>query len=53
MRFGKCLGTLGVIGVIYMRLGKYMVTLGGVIRGHLFEVWEVFGALGVHRVSFV
>ena len=44
MRFGKCMGTLGVIVVVYMRFGKCMGTLG-VISGHLYEVWEVYGDL--------
>ena len=31
-------------GVIYMKLGKCMGTLG-VIEGRLYDVWEVYGDL--------
>ena len=36
------MGTLGVIGVVYVRFGNCMGALGG-HRGRLREVWEVYG----------
>ena len=38
----KCMGTLGVMGVVYMRFGKCMRTLG-VIVCRSYKVWEVYG----------
>ena len=40
----------GVIGVVYIGLGKCMVTLGG-HRGRLFEIWYVFGDTWGHMGS--
>ena len=37
----------GVIGVVYIGLGKCMVTLGG----RLFEIWYVFGDTWGHMGS--
>ena len=42
MRFGKCMGTLGVMGG---HLYEVWVVYGDpreVIGGHLYEVWEVY-----------
>ena len=44
MRFRKCMGSLGVIGAVYVRFGKCMGTLVA-HRSRLYEIKQVYGYL--------